>query len=734
MYKVLFFYYKVWYIVLPIVLFGCKTKHAPMNPNVRMHFNKLTISWEGKDRISGMIPHLEKTNIKFHEVHTSRKDTSEICEFVHNFKDHVEIRASVSEKNGTVSFFLSPNNFHTQKASDFVGVFFDSIPGFVSGNAFHKYGPVGAWAHPDIVDSPHKIQDKDNQFFIWKYEDGMYGACLPLIGKGYVSSIGKYKNNIGVMAYHSLDGHNENDIPVLTVAFGKTVSEVVSKIYEESLGKNRELDSLQQVKEISILTKKLGWCSWNAFGHEVSHDKLIEAAKSFKENSLPVKWILIDDGWQTVTGKNGKLSSFEPDYSKFPFGLASTIKELKQNYGIEKVGVWHTLNGYWSGIEPESELGARYRTELHGYNDKVTWTEVPTSVFFLPKPEGGEVFYSDWYSYLKNEGVDFVKVDNQLINQKIAQGSLSFDEAAKQIQANFQKPAKEIFQESVLNCMCVTNDVLFHLTDNAIARSSEDYFPENNSFNLRAGNEAVHVYNNIQNNTWISKLAITDFDMFQSHRLNGHYHALARVLNNGPVYITDFPWQHNSELIQSLCLGNGEILKAESPLLPTDNCLFESIENGIFTAKSYFNNVILLGAWNTTSSSQQKQFEWKEADSKQYIVYDWNLQSKTILENNSKIEISLDALACKHYLIFEHKDFVAIGLKNKLISPATIQFVKQENKGVNVILKEPGEFVAYSVKQIKSVNTESGDNLDFEWNDQLLKVDTDFQQIKINFI
>ena len=685
MYKLLFFYCKVWYIVLSIVLLGCNSKHTPMNPNVRMHFNKLTISWEGKDRISGMIPHLEKTDIKFHEVHTSKKDTNEICEFVHNFKDHVEIKASISEKHNCITFLLSPNNFHTQKASDFVGIFFDSIPGFKTGNAFHNYGPVSAWTHPDIVNSPHKIQDKDNQFFIWKYEDGMYGACLPLIGKGYVSSIGKYKNNIGVMAYHSLDGHNENDIPVLTIAFGKSVAEVISNIYKESIGKNKELDSLKYSKEISDLNKKIGWSSWNACGHDVNHDKLIEVAKSFNKNKLPIKWMLIDDGWQSVTGKNGKLTSFAPDLSKFPLGLANTIKELKQNYGIEKVGVWHTLNGYWAGIEQESELGEKYRTLLHAYNDKVTWTEDPTSVFFLPKPEGGEVFYHDWYTYLKSEGVDFVKVDNQLINKKVAQGDLPFDETAKLIQANFQEPAKEIFQENVLNCMCMTNDVLFHFPENAIARSSEDYFPENTSFNLKAGNEAVHVYNNIQNNTWLSALVTTDFDMFQSHRVNGHYHALARVLNNGPVYITDFPWQHNSNLIQSLCLENGQVLKATVPLLPTDDCLFNGIECGIFTAESYFNDVILLGAWNTTSEHQQKQIDWKHLSSKLYLAYDWNLHSKAIMDQSANIEISLDSLSCKHFLIFEHKDFVAIGLKNKIVSPATIESVKQENKSVNVI-------------------------------------------------
>lgn len=740
MYKYNIYCFAFWLNTMSILfLSGCSPKQPPMNPSIRMHFNKLTISWNGKDRISGLIPHLQNTNIKFHEVHTTRTDSSETCEFVHNFKDHVEIRAVVSEKTNTIVIYLSPNNFHTQKANDFVGVFFDSIPGFVAGNAFHKYGPVSAWTHPDIVDSPHKIQDKDNQFFFWKYDDGTYGACLPLIGKGYVSSIGKYKNNLGVMAYHSLDGHNENNIPVLAISFGKNPKDLIENLYKNVKDKNNNLDSIKRMNETSVVLNKLGWCSWNASGHAINHEKLIEAAKSFKNNNIPVKWMLIDDGWQTVTGKNGKLKSFNPSPDKFPLGLAHTVKMLKDDFGIEKVGVWHTINGYWAGIEPTSELGERYRKLLHAYNDKVTWTEEPTSVFFLPKPEGGNVFFEDWYQYLSNEGIDFVKVDNQLISQKVAKGNSNYENTAASLQSNFQVPALTFFNEKILNCMCLTNDVLFNLPFGAIARSSEDYFPENTSFNIKAGNEAVHVYNNIHNNLWLSHLGISDFDMFQSHRPNAFYHALARVLNNGPVYLTDFPSQHHVELVQAMALPNGTLLKATSPLLPTDESIFYEIDKGIITATSHYNDTLLLGAWNTTPQPHTKLLKLSTfLPSKQtYLVYDWKKETIHEMDSESDLTIELDATDCKHFLVFETNQtdtFFPVGLKDKLLPIAGLAKFEVEEKHATVHLKQEGDFIAFCSKEISSVEETGEKGIYFEQVGKMVKINSAPRSFKINFI
>ncbi len=725
-----------YYVLLFLIFASCKSNIPKMNPNIRVHFNKLAISWNGKDRMLGGMPQLQNTVIKYHEVHAIEKDTTLTFEFVHNFKDHVEVEARISEKNSTILFTLSPNNFHSQKAVDFVGIFFDKIEEMKTGNAFHKYGPVGAWTHPSIVHSETEIEDNDNQFFIWKYEDGTYAACLPLMGKGYVSSIGKYQNAIGVKAYHSMDGHNESDITVLAIAFGSEPSVVIENLYNVSFGMSEQRDSLLKMKQLPAMFSQLGWCSWNSLGHDVSHDSLIEAAKSFQQNKIPVKWMLIDDGWQDVTGRNGKLKSFKPDLSKFPLGLSHTVHMLKQEYGIENVGIWHTLNGYWAGIEPESDLGERYRDVLHAYTDKVTWTEVEPSVFFLPKPEGGEVFYYDWYKYLSEQGIDFVKVDNQLIVEKIGVNKLNYNLCLKALQNNFQESAKTHFNAQVMNCMCLINSVLHHLENSAIVRSSEDYFPENESFTIKAGNEAVHVYNNIMNNVWLKPLAITDFDMFQSHRKHAHYHALARVLHNGPIYITDFVSQHNSELIEKTCLKSGVLLKATCPLLPTNDCLFQPLDSGIFTASSQFENVILLGAWNTTAYFQQKSFNLSEILSEKsgYLVFDWKTRKATIQRFENQIGIHLEGLECAHFLLYEIKhDFVPIGITDKYISASTIEALTLgENKAL-VHLNTTGHFMAFSKNEIQSVQNENGIQIKFVQTNGILELNTDTKKLEVFF-
>jgi hypothetical protein len=69
---------------------------------------------------------------------------------------------------------------------------------------------------------------------------------------------------------------------------------------------------------------------------------------------------LIDDAWQDV--KLFKLQSFastSPFLDKFE-SLAAVVKVAKEKYGVEHVGVWHTIQGYWQGVEP-SKFASKYK-------------------------------------------------------------------------------------------------------------------------------------------------------------------------------------------------------------------------------------------------------------------------------------------------------------------------------------------------------------------------------------
>ena len=232
--------------LLACVLLACEKKsHLQLN----VHFNKINISWNGKERLIGGVPLLENTLLKCHETREIKTDSHYVFEFLHNLKDHVEIMAKVSERGNNIVFFLSPNNYHTQKAKDFVGIFFDSIPQFQKANAFYKYNLGGTWSKAQPFSSIRQIKHLHNDLLIWKYTDGTFAACLPLFGKGYQTSIGTYKKHFGLKAYHSINGHNENNIPIMTLAFGKKIEDVVKTLRKECQGKNIALDSLPQIKE-----------------------------------------------------------------------------------------------------------------------------------------------------------------------------------------------------------------------------------------------------------------------------------------------------------------------------------------------------------------------------------------------------------------------------------------------------------------------------------------------------
>jgi len=129
-----------------------------------------------------------------------------------------------------------------------------------------------------------------------------------------------------------------------------------------------------------------------------------------RDKQIPLGFVLVDDGWLSV--RNDKLTAFNADAQKFPHDLSGLARALREQYRIPHVGVWHTFQGYWSGVEADSEIGRAHQL-FQGLGGKA-----------LPDPRDGrgESFYRDWYSRLKEWGYDFVKVDGQGNNIKFTDG------------------------------------------------------------------------------------------------------------------------------------------------------------------------------------------------------------------------------------------------------------------------------------------------------------------------
>ncbi|MBY0424473.1 MAG: hypothetical protein K2Q22_02460, partial [Cytophagales bacterium] len=198
-----------------------------------------------------------------------------------------------------------------------------TFPELANGICWYCFGPVYAWVVPARFNSSIYTIDRI-QFMLLQYEDGTYGAIFPVNHKE--NSFLSFQDGVCQVRFDDDKDSIHHDFH-LAIYFHSNPYLAINQVVD--LG----LSVLDQVRNEQILPDffhYLGWCSWNAFGYEVSHSRLIEAAHSFREADLNIRWMIIDDGWMSVTGPYGSgiLNSFHPNSDKFPKGLANVIFEL----------------------------------------------------------------------------------------------------------------------------------------------------------------------------------------------------------------------------------------------------------------------------------------------------------------------------------------------------------------------------------------------------------------------
>ena len=59
---------------------------------------------------------------------------------------------------------------------------------------------------------------------------------------------------------------------------------------------------LRREKPLPRFIDQFGWCTWDAFYHEVSHEKVREGLESFKAGGIMPRLLILDDGWLSHAG------------------------------------------------------------------------------------------------------------------------------------------------------------------------------------------------------------------------------------------------------------------------------------------------------------------------------------------------------------------------------------------------------------------------------------------------
>jgi hypothetical protein len=147
---------------------------------------------------------------------------------------------------------------------------------------------------------------------------------------------------------------------------------------------------------------KLTYCTWNSLQGPVP----TTATSIFKTlNSFPLvpNNVLIDDGWQCTIDREMSEYGAQKYWLDGYKDLGEVITDIKKQ-GVERVGVWHTVLGYWGGVSRQSSTfkNASFLTLRKSWGGK----------YDIIHPSKVDQFFDTWYRQLRDWGVDFVKCDD----------------------------------------------------------------------------------------------------------------------------------------------------------------------------------------------------------------------------------------------------------------------------------------------------------------------------------
>ncbi|CAK9136478.1 unnamed protein product [Ilex paraguariensis] len=379
-------------------------------------------------------------------------------------------------------------------------------------------------------------------------------------------------------------------------------------------------------KKLPGIVDYFGWCTWDAFYQEVTQEGVEAGLQSLAAGETPPKFVIIDDGWQSVGGDPTqqppppqeppqqpplmRLTGIKEN-SKFQnkedpsMGIKNIVNIAKEKHGLKYVYVWHAITGYWGGVRPGvkemEEYGSlmKYPTVSKGVlENEPTWKNDAIAVqgLGLVNPKNVYKFYNELHSYLASAGIDGVKVDVQCVLETLGGGLGGRVELTRQYHQALDASVSRNFPDNgCIACMSHNTDALYCSKQTAIVRASDDFYPRD------PVSHTIHIAAVAYNSVFLGEFMQPDWDMFHSLHPAAEYHGSARAISGGPLYVSDAPGKHNFDLLKKLVLPDGSILRARLPGRPTKDCLFfDPARDGVSLLKIWNMNKYtgVLGVYN----------------------------------------------------------------------------------------------------------------------------------------
>lgn len=548
------------------------------------------------------------------------------------------------------------------------------------------------WTRPAFVERYQDIPDRTQVAFL-KYQD-RFACLLPMVGnefKTYLSGGTDTEICLEMTAY--LGGQRIVDEPLYLMAEASTLEEAVHKVFAWMAEYKGILPREQ--RRIPEMFRYLGWCSWDAFYTDVTEEKIRQKAAELQEKKVPVRWMIIDDGW--FTAQQQKLADFMPDRRKFPNAFRPMIEDIRNSTDIRWFGVWHALGGYWDGIAPDSTLAEQEKPYLYQtVNGRI-----------VPNPETGSRFYSDWYELLRSQLIDFVKVDGQSAVPLYFENCMPVSKAARGMNRSLESGAARM-DGAVINCMGMAMENILERPVSAVSRNSDDFFPN------KEGGFTEHLLQNAYNSIYHNELYCCDWDMFWTEHEDCVKHSLLRAISGGPVYFSDRIGRTNPEIIKPLVYGDGRILMMDRSAKPTADCVFsDPMKNGVLklhNVASWGTNQKAGGIAVYNVTQQWQNYTFKPADipdldaAETYWVYDFFQRKAFSLGREECCWGTAAPMGYAWFVILpQGKNCSCLGLMDKYAGFAAVESICETEAMDVFVIRESGTVGWISAKEPRQV-------------------------------
>ncbi|MFM8763809.1 MAG: Sip1-related alpha-galactosidase [Spartobacteria bacterium] len=584
--------------------------------------------------------------------------------------------------------------------------------------AFQRHDPMGVVCDKQMIGGAmNRVQGlritrwaeaiEGGVFAVLELAEGGWLVLLPIAGReslAWLAPLGDAVTlKVGTLGTAPVSG----ELPVLAWARASSVYQACRLAWQSALSHPllRGLGRLRVEKSYPEIFTYLGWCSWEQYQRSITADLLVDAVRDIHRSDLPVRWVLVDDGYYYTMPEGAKLSEYPlrrlaPAEEKFPNGWRTVVAERRAD-GVRWFGLWQNFNGYWARIAADNELGTAVNEKLM---DVPAGGRLPNAAL-----SDATVWFETMLGVARAAGFDFVKVDDQARSFHNYRGTAN-PVAAATVCGQALERAAAAQSNGLINCMAHGPVNTFNTCLSAVTRCSEDYLL-NDAWRAKA-----HLHNSYQNMLWLGPTVWGDHDMFHSSdRMAGRIMAVSKALSGGPVYLSDAPRDFQEELIRPLCFGDGKLLRPLAPSVPLPRCVtldpFEQAEPYLVGAPLP-NGVAAVVAYNLTEPTRpvtgtigasdyidaaglldRGPHQWPEAD-EGLVLYDWPRGTARRLEGDWSF--TLDGFADCFLLLSPIRcGWAVIGRTDKYLSPAGVEVLDVTNAEIVLRVMEEGPIAVW---------------------------------------